>query len=58
MTNDKPKLTPRQQQIFELIQRAIARMPKNGSKAPWRMHQNYARDLLGLQSPDLGRRQR
>ncbi|MFZ4550933.1 MAG: transcriptional repressor LexA [Aquabacterium sp.] len=25
MTNDKPKLTPRQQQIFELIQRAIAR---------------------------------
>ena len=23
--NDKPKLTPRQQQIFELIQRAIAR---------------------------------
>ena len=25
MTNDKPKLTPRQQQIFELIQRAIAK---------------------------------
>jgi repressor LexA len=25
MTNDKPKLTPRQQQIFELIQRSIAR---------------------------------
>ncbi len=25
MTDDKPKLTPRQQQIFELIQRAIAR---------------------------------
>jgi repressor LexA len=25
MTNDKPKLTPRQQEIFELIQRAIAR---------------------------------
>lgn len=25
MSNDKPKLTPRQQQIFELIQRAIAR---------------------------------
>ena len=24
MTNDKPKLTPRQQEIFELIQRAIA----------------------------------
>ena len=25
MTNDKPKLTPRQQEIFELIQRTIAR---------------------------------
>jgi repressor LexA len=25
MNNDKPKLTPRQQEIFELIQRAIAR---------------------------------
>jgi repressor LexA len=25
MTNDKPKLTPRQQQIFELIRRSIAR---------------------------------
>ncbi|HYR24957.1 MAG TPA: repressor LexA, partial [Aquabacterium sp.] len=25
MTNDKPKLTPRQQQIFELIQRTIAK---------------------------------
>src|SRR3989338_3242298 len=25
MQNDKPKLTPRQQEIFELIQRAIAR---------------------------------
>lgn len=25
MTNDKPKLTPRQQEIFELIQRSIAR---------------------------------
>lgn len=25
MSNDKPKLTPRQQEIFELIQRAIAR---------------------------------
>mgnify|MGYP006897450176 CR=1 FL=1 len=25
MADDKPKLTPRQQQIFELIQRSIAR---------------------------------
>jgi len=30
------------------IQRAVARFPKQGSKAPWKLHQNYARDLMGL----------
>jgi cation diffusion facilitator CzcD-associated flavoprotein CzcO len=30
------------------VQRAIAQFPKQGSKAPWRLHQNYARDLLAL----------
>jgi monooxygenase len=27
------------------VQRAIDRFPKQGSKAPWRLYQNYARDL-------------
>jgi len=31
------------------VQRAIDRFPKQGSKTPWRLHQNYALDLLMLQ---------
>jgi monooxygenase len=30
------------------IQRAIASWPKQGSKRPWRVHQNYFRDLFTL----------
>jgi cation diffusion facilitator CzcD-associated flavoprotein CzcO len=30
------------------VQRALARFPKQGSKAPWRLHQNYLKDLLAL----------
>jgi len=30
------------------IQRSIAELPRQGMKAPWRLHQNYLRDLLGL----------
>ncbi|SFF26138.1 Predicted flavoprotein CzcO associated with the cation diffusion facilitator CzcD [Fontimonas thermophila] len=30
------------------VQRAIDRFPKQGSKTPWRLHQNYVRDLLAL----------
>jgi monooxygenase len=30
------------------IQRAIDRMPRQGSKYPWRMYQNYLLDLLSL----------
>jgi monooxygenase len=30
------------------VRRAIDRFPKQGAKAPWRLHQNYARDLLLL----------
>jgi len=30
------------------VQRAIDIMPKQGSKAPWRLHQNYLLDLLTL----------
>ena len=31
------------------IQRAMHTFPKQGTKIPWRLHQNYARDLLLLQ---------
>ena len=31
------------------IQRAMDKFPKQGAKIPWRLHQNYARDLRMLQ---------
>ena len=34
------------------VQRALPSLPKQGSRAPWRLHQNYVRDLLALR---LGR---
>ncbi len=33
------------------ILRAIEKFPKQGSKAPWRLYQNYARDILSLGAP-------
>jgi monooxygenase len=30
------------------VQRAMARFPKQGTKAPWKLYQNYALDLLSL----------
>ncbi|HEY0685147.1 MAG TPA: NAD(P)/FAD-dependent oxidoreductase [Steroidobacter sp.] len=30
------------------VQRSIDRFPKQGSKAPWRLYQNYALDLMNL----------
>jgi monooxygenase len=30
------------------VQRSLAKFPKQGSRAPWRLHQNYALDLLTL----------
>ena len=30
------------------VQRSLAKFPKQGSKAPWKLHQNYARDLVAL----------
>jgi cation diffusion facilitator CzcD-associated flavoprotein CzcO len=35
------------------VQRAIHRFPKQGSRAPWRLHQNYARDILMLRHGSL-----
>jgi len=31
------------------VQRSIQMFPKQGAKVPWRLHQNYARDLVLLQ---------
>jgi cation diffusion facilitator CzcD-associated flavoprotein CzcO len=30
------------------VQRALGHLPKQGSKRPWKVHQNYAKDLLDL----------
>jgi monooxygenase len=30
------------------VQRSIARFPKQGTRGPWRLHQNYLRDLLSF----------
>ena len=30
------------------VQRATEMLPKQGSKAPWKLHQNYARDLMSF----------
>ncbi len=30
------------------VQRSIGQFPKQGSKAPWKLHQNYALDLMNL----------
>lgn len=30
------------------VQRALADLPSQGSRAPWRVHQNYARDLITI----------
>jgi cation diffusion facilitator CzcD-associated flavoprotein CzcO len=30
------------------VQRALEQLPKQGSKAPWKLYQNYLLDLLGL----------
>jgi monooxygenase len=30
------------------VQRAIASWPKQGAKAPWRVYQNYLRDVFSL----------
>jgi cation diffusion facilitator CzcD-associated flavoprotein CzcO len=30
------------------VQRAMSRFPKQGAKAPWRLYQNYVRDLIGF----------
>ncbi|CAN5850377.1 NAD(P)/FAD-dependent oxidoreductase [soil metagenome] len=48
--NDDPTLTEEPWVNFSsgYIQRALAKQPKQGSKRPWKLHQNYALDLLSL----------
>jgi len=35
------------------VRRAMDRFPKQGSKAPWKLHQNYALDLMSLRYAKL-----
>ena len=35
------------------VQRAMERFPKQGTKAPWKLHQNYALDLMSLRYAKL-----
>jgi monooxygenase len=35
------------------VQRAISKFPKQGSRAPWRLYQNYARDVMSLRRAPL-----
>jgi len=35
------------------VLRSIDKFPKQGSKPPWRLYQNYARDILGLKYGDV-----
>jgi len=45
-----PEVTPEPWLSFtsSYVQRALENLPKQGSKRPWRVHQNYAKDLLDL----------
>jgi cation diffusion facilitator CzcD-associated flavoprotein CzcO len=48
--NDDPSVTPEPFVDFNsgYVLRAIDSFPKQGSKAPWRLYQNYALDILSL----------
>jgi monooxygenase len=36
------------------VQRAIDQLPRQGSKKPWKLYQNYVRDLLSLRFGSIG----
>jgi monooxygenase len=48
--NHDPAIEPQPWLDFSsgYVTRAMAAWPKQGSKAPWRLHQNYAMDLMSL----------
>jgi hypothetical protein len=49
-TNSDPEVRPEPALDFTsgYVQRALDQLPKQGSKVPWKLYQNYARDLLSL----------
>jgi cation diffusion facilitator CzcD-associated flavoprotein CzcO len=48
--NDDPDLEPEPWLSFSsgYVQRALTRLPKQGTKIPWRVHQNYALDVMAF----------
>ena len=48
--NDDASVTPLPSLSFSsgYVQRAVADLPKQGSKRPWRLYQNYALDIISL----------
>jgi monooxygenase len=53
--NDDPSLTEQPFIDFSsgYVQRSIHLFPKQGSRVPWRVHQNYARDMFSLRRDEL-----
>jgi hypothetical protein len=53
--NHDPSITPEPFIDFNsgYVLRAIDKFPKQGSKTPWRLHQNYARDTVALKFGEL-----
>jgi monooxygenase len=48
--NSDPTVEPQPSLNFTsgYVQRSLAKLPKQGSKRPWRLYQNYARDIVSL----------
>jgi len=48
--NDDPTVSEMPSLSFTsgYVQRSVAKMPKQGSKRPWRLYQNYALDIVSL----------
>ena len=48
--NDDPTIAAQPSLNFTsgYVQRSVAMMPKQGSKRPWRLYQNYALDIVSL----------
>ena len=53
--NADPEVTPEPFLPFSsgYVQRSAALFPKQGSKPPWKLHQNYVRDILTLRHAKL-----
>jgi hypothetical protein len=53
--NDDPtvKLEPWLNLTSGYIQRVADKLPKQGSKTPWKLHQNYVKDVMSLKFGSL-----